>query len=487
MKRRSFVQASLGGALLATPLRRLLAAAAGGQIPAVKLDGTATTLESAAISELAASLRGTLILPDHNEYESARRTWNRMIDRRPAMVVRCAGAADVANAVTFARERSLLLAVRGGGHSFPGHSTCDGGMVIDLSPMRDVRVDLARRTAVAAGGCWGRDVDGETQHYKLVTTLGQISDTGIGGLTLGGGYGWLSRKHGLACDNLVSLDVVGADGQLRRASADENPDLFWALRGGGGNFGVATAFEYRLHPLDPGVAGGNMAWSMKDGVEIANRFAELNEKAPRELSLDLSAWIEGGERYIGIDGCYAGDPATGLKLLEPLSKWGKNRQGKFEATTYQAVQRQFDTRPDGPGNHYVKAGLIREFTPEFVRFLAKDFKPGQDFGMYLQNASGAVGDVAPEATAVWNRKAIGNFMLLGAWRDTADNERNIAEIRAAWEQVAPFTAGYYANLHDTDRITAPTSHGGNQARLAAIKKKYDPQNLFRLNPNIAPA
>jgi FAD binding domain/Berberine and berberine like len=473
--------------MLAAPLARLIAATpVGSEIPAIKASGEATIIEKTAMDEFAASLRGQLILADHPEYETARRIWNRMIDKRPAMIVRCAGAADVASAISFARERGLLLAVRGGGHSFPGYSTCDGGMVIDLSPMKTVRVDLAARSAVAAGGAWGRDVDAETQHYELVTTLGQISDTGIAGLTLGGGYGWLSRKFGLACDNLLSADIVTADGQLRRASHDENPDLFWGIRGGGGNFGVVTAFEYRLHPLKRQVLAGGMRWPIARARTVANFYSEFNERAPRELSLDLSVFILGGERFIAIDGCYAGDVATGTKLLEPLKRLGKPAYGSFQPRNYTAVQRDFDDKPGDPAYHYMKGGLVREFTPEFVTHLARDFQPSAHCFIYMQNASGAVGDVAPDATAFWNRKAICNLMVMGEWRDPAQTDRNRADIRAAFDGLARFTAGYYVNLNDADKSTVSPNYGDNFPRLAALKRKYDAQNLFRLNSNIAP-
>jgi FAD/FMN-containing dehydrogenase len=245
------------------PVGRLAAAAVGdaqpgGDIRALKLSGTETTIESAAVRELRASLKGTLLAPGEEGYDTARRVWNGMIDKHPALIARCAESADVVHAVTFARERELLLAVRGGGHSFPGYSTCEGGLLIDLSPMRSVVVRPDARTALAGGGAWGAHVDGEAQMHALATTLGQISNTGIAGLTLGGGFGWLSRRFGLACDNLLSVELVTADGKLRRLSEHDEPDLFWAIRGGGGNFGVATSFEYRLHPLNPTVIAGHL-------------------------------------------------------------------------------------------------------------------------------------------------------------------------------------------------------------------------------------
>src|SRR5882672_12907322 len=260
MKRREFFTASLASAAIAAlPVRRLWAeGVAGSSIPdadiaAIKLNGGPIVIPGAAVADLRSRLRGALLVPGQEGYEQARRIWNHMIDRHPALIARCAGPADVAAALAFARERELLLAVRGGGHSFPGYSTCDGGMVIDLSGMTRVTVDARNQTAHVSGGAWVAHVDGPAQQQGLATTLGQISNTGVGGLTLGGGFGWLSRRFGLACDNLLGAELVTADGKLRRVSAKDEPDLFWAIRGGGGNFGVATSFDYRLHPLNPTV------------------------------------------------------------------------------------------------------------------------------------------------------------------------------------------------------------------------------------------
>ncbi|MGH8314825.1 MAG: FAD-binding oxidoreductase, partial [Steroidobacterales bacterium] len=256
VKRREFCKATLVGSVAAACTSagiRAFAedspAPAGGDIPAVKLSGEATVIPAAAVKNLAGDLHGSLLTSSDKDYDQARRIWNKMIDRRPALVARCSGAADVARAVAFARERDLLVAVRGGGHSFPGYSVCNGGLMIDLSPMRSVVVDPIAKTARVAGGAWIGDLDWEAQLYGLATPMGEISNTGVAGLTLGGGYGWLARRYGLACDNLVSVDLISADAKFHRVSAAENPDLFWAVRGGGGNFGVVTSFEFRLHPI----------------------------------------------------------------------------------------------------------------------------------------------------------------------------------------------------------------------------------------------
>jgi FAD/FMN-containing dehydrogenase len=490
MKRRTFCQASIGTAVLAAPLGRLVAAdkPAFSGVTAIKLSGQATVIEKAALNELSRSLQGQLILATSSEYDGARRVWNRMIDKRPAMIVRCVDAADVSRAITLAREKELLLAVRGGGHSFPGLSTCDGGMVLDVSAMKTVSVDVKGRRVVAGAGCWGGHVDGATQEHDLATTMGQISDTGIAGLTLGGGFGWLSRQFGLACDNLVSVEIVTADGKKRRASADENPDLFWGLRGGGGNFGVATQFEYRLHPVSQQVIGGGMYWQIADAPAVIDFYRETTARGPRELSLDLSVWLSREQgRCVGIELCHAGDIASGMKVIESLRRIGKPLRDTIEVRKYVDVQRQFDDGNISGRLHYIKGGFVPEISPAFADFIAKGFEPVSGAAVYMQNASGAVGDIAPEASAFWNRKAVANLMVLAEWADPADTERMRAAVRAEWDQLAPYTAGYYSNLSDAANDTVSRNYGANYPRLVELKKKLDPTNMFRLNSNVSPA
>ena len=490
MRRRTFCQATIGTAALAAPLGRLLAAdkPALVDIPAIKLSGQSTVIDKAALNELSRSLHGQLILADSDDYDTARRVWNRMIDKRPAMIVRCADAADVSRAVTFARERELLLAVRGGGHSFPGLSTCDGGMMLEVSPMKAVSVDVKGRRVVAGAGCWGGHVDGETQQHDLATTMGQISDTGVAGLTLGGGFGWLSRQFGLACDNLISVEIVNADGKVRRASKNENPDLFWGLRGGGGNFGVATKFEYALHPVAQQAIGGGIYWQIADAPAVLDFYRETTAKGPRELSLDLSVWLSKDKgRCIGIDLCHAGDIASGMKVIEVMRRIGKPLRDTIEVRKYVDIQRQFDDGNISGALHYIKGGFVPEMTPAFADFLAKGLEPPSGVPVYMQNASGAVGDIAPGATAFWNRRAIANLMVLGERGEPADNERMRAAVRTAWDQLAPFTAGYYVNLSDAAKETTSRNYGANYSRLVELKKKFDPANMFRLNSNVVPA
>jgi FAD/FMN-containing dehydrogenase len=391
-------------------------------------------------------------------------------------------------AVTFARERELLLAVRGGGHSFPGYSTCDGGLVIDLSSMNSVRVHAPTRTAHVGGGAWVVHVDTATQKEGLATTLGQISNTGVGGLTLGGGFGWLSRRFGLACDNLISAELVTADGKLRRVSEKDEPDLFWAIRGGGGNFGVATSFEYRLHPLKLGVLAGHIDYpapQVKDAIEF---YADLISNAPRELSVDLSLspgadGQPGAQIYV----LYTGDAKGGNKLLESLQRFGKPIKNTIGPKTYLAVQSQFDGPPVDPSNSYIKGGFVREYSPGLIEALAREFRPDARISAFFQNANGAVADVPQAATAFSHRNAIANMILLGHWDDASYNEEGRAMLRVNWDKLAAFTDGYYVNLNDADPKGTDRNYGPNFTRLAALKKQFDPLNLFRLNANIKPA
>ena len=491
MKRRDFCSATLLGGAASTLPRISLGASSEGlaDIPAVKLSGAATTLKKADLAGLAPRLAGQLIVPGHKDYDTARRIWNPMFDRRPALIVRCANAMDVKAAIDFARAHELLLAVRGGGHSFPGYSTCDGGLVIDLSPMRDVRIDAARRIATVAPGAWVSDVDSNTLKQGLVTTMGQISDTGIAGLTLGGGYGWLSRRHGLACDNLVAADLITADGKLRRVSAQDNADLFWAIRGGGGNFGVVTSFDYRLHEQQAQVYAAYISYPLENLRAVMELYEETTAHGPRELSLDLS--IEASDRgdpLVAIYACYSGDPAKGPALIAPFEKVAKQFQGGHGVESYERVQHQSDGPHLSNNLHYLKAGLVTGFKPELIEVLQREFRPSAQVFIYMQNASGAVGDVAPDATAFWNRKSMTNLMIMGSWKNAADTEQHRATIRAGWDKVAPFTQGFYVNLSDGDQQPGTSrAYGSNYPRLAQIKKQYDPRNQFRLNSNVAPA
>ena len=492
MKRRDFCRMSVAaGAATWLPAGRLLSApgdaSRGADLRAVKLSGAETTIERAAVQDLRASLSGTLLAPGDGGYETARHVWNGMIDKHPALIARCADTADVVRAVTFARERELLLAVRGGGHSFPGYSMCDGGLVIDLSTMRTVEVHAHDRTVRAGGGAWGAHVDAATQKYSLATTLGQISNTGVAGLTLGGGFGWLSRRFGLACDNLISVELVTADGKVRRVGEHEEPDLFWAIRGGGGNFGVATSFEYRLHPLDPTVIAGSVSFPTAQTKDLIEFYATLITHAPKELSVDLG--LGGNEDETPgahLNVVYSGDAKSAGKVLEPLQRFGKSLQNTIRPQNYLVVQTWFDPPPVDPMHHYLKGGFVSEYSSGLVEALT-EFRPDKQTEIYFQNSNGAVADIPQTATAFPHRHTIANMMLLCEWKERSQDEPGRAAARATWSKLAPFTDGYYVNLNDADPKGTESNYGPNFSRLAELKKRFDTQNLFRLNANIKPA
>jgi len=495
MQRREFCKSAVIGGALATlpaPLMRAFAAdpapAAGAELQAVTLSGKPTLIPAAAVKEFGANLRGTLLTASDADYDHVRRLWNKMIDRRPALIARCSGAADIAHAVSFARERELLVAVRGGGHSFPGYSMCEGGLLIDLSTMHGVRVDPVARTAQVAGGAWLGDLDWEAQQFGLATTLGQISNTGVAGLTLGGGYGWLARRHGLACDNLVSADLVTADGKLRHVSKTENPDLFWAIRGGGGNFGVVSSFEYRLHEVGPKVLAGDLVYAPAQTRDALEYHAHFAASAPRELSADFS-WggAEGEDGDLTLSVCYVGDLKVGEKVLQPLRAGVKTRADTIHAQDYLAVQRQFDGPPLSSRNSYLKGGYVADVTPALIDALMNEVKPNAFLSIILEHCGGAISDVAPTATALAHRSEQYQLLMAASWTDAADNDVNRAKIHAAWDKVSKFTSGFYVNLNSPDQKAVDDNYGPNRARLVALKKEYDPANLFRLNANIRPA
>jgi FAD binding domain/Berberine and berberine like len=486
MKRRTFCGVALvAGAAASLRTHRLMSAPTdsgqlGAELRAVKLSGNETTLERAAVQDLRASLGGSLLVPGQEGYETARRVWNGMIDRRPALIARCKDTADVVRAVTFARERELLLAVRGGGHSFPGYSTCDGGLLIDLSLINSVRVDAGARTAHVGGGAWVFHVDTAAQREGLATTLGEISNTGVGGLTLGGGFGWLARRFGLACDNLLSAELVTADGTVRRVSKVDEPDLFWAIRGGGGNFGIATAFEFQLHQVNSGVIAGHVDYPATQIRDAVGFYGEMLARAPRELSLDLAASGRGAQIYA----VYTGPAGNAEKVLQPLRSFGKPISNTIAAQSYLAVQAQFDGPPLDPANNYLKGGFVREFPAGLIEVLTHELAAHDRLGVYIQNANGAVADVPKAATAFSHRDAMANLMLNGRWTDPTYNEEGRALIRGTWDKLAPFTDGYYVNLNDADPKGVDGNYGPNFRRLAMLKKQFDPLNLFRLNANI---
>ncbi len=448
-------------------------------------------LNDTTIEKFKASLRGELIQQSDQRYDEARKVWNGMFDRRPALIARCAGTADVISAVNFARDRGLRAAVRGGGHSFPGHSVCDGGLVIDLSPMQGIRVDPAARTARAQAGVKWIAFDYETQAFGLATTGGTASDTGIAGLTLGGGLGWLSSKYGLTVDNLISADVVTADGRFLTASATENQDLFWGLRGGGGNFGVVTSFEYRLHPVGPTILGGMVLYPLAKAKEVLRFYREFSKSAPDELTMYAACLNPpDGDTMVALICCYCGPMDKGEEVIRPLKTWGPPVQDVLGPLPYVAQQCLTDAALPTGSYYYTKADFLADLTDEAIEVFAEyaATKPSPLSAVLVQTARGAASRVASDAMAFPHRTFPYAPVIVSQWLDAADSDKNVSWARDFWRALQPFAGGgvYVNDLGQDDQDRVRVAYGANYQRLAALKKKYDPDNLFRLNPNIMP-
>ena len=505
--RREFVQSALvASAGLFIPASRVWADAAdrgamSGELAARTGSGKSISLAASEIKDLRASLRGPLLLPRDVGYDAARRLWDPSFDRHPALIIRARGAADVVQAVRFAQGHALLTAVRGGGHSTTGQSSCDGGLMLDLSLMTGVHVDRERRRARAQGGVLLGDVDRSTQAVGLATTLGTATDTGIAGLTLGGGMGRLMRSFGLACDNLISVDIVTADGKLRHASDVENPDLFWAVRGGGGNYGVVTTFEYRLHPLAHKVLGGTRIYPYGRARSVLHAATELAERAPDELTLSvILANNPPGDRagmptghYVVVPVFYSGELRDADRVLEPLKRLGTPLHQSVTAESYLAAQGAVGAAPVAVPtdvSSYMQTGFLDATPDAFFDELLRRFDatpPVLDCEVELAQMGGAVARVPPDATAYWNRRAKYDLFVNGSWADHSQSEFNLQALDDVWKGVEGFTRGYYVNTSPGEseaRVRA--TYGGNHARLVRLKDKYDPTNLFRLNSNIKP-
>jgi FAD/FMN-containing dehydrogenase len=457
------------------------------------ITGEEATLDGATVDGFRASLRGPLISSDSPGYDETRKVWNGMIDRRPALIARCAGLADVVAAVRFARSRELLVSVRGGGHNAPGVAVCEGGLMIDLAGMRGVRVDPAQLTARAEGGATWADFDRETQAFGLATTGGAISNTGIGGLTLGGGLGWLAGKYGLVCDNLLSVDLVTADGTVLMASATENAELFWGLRGGGGNFGVVTSFEYRLHPVGP-VLAGPVLYPFAKAKEALTLYRDFAGSIPDEVNT-LGALLTSpdGDPVAAIAVCYNGSHEAGEKALRPLRTLGPPLADEIAPTPYCKIQTLFDEAFLRGRRYYFKSNFTRRISDDMIDTLVEHFRaaPSPMSMVYFQQLGNAANRVDATATAFSHRDALCEWGCDAVWLDPAEDAANIRWAREAAEAMLPFTTGSdYVNHigleaeEGTDRIKA--AFGANYDRLVALKNRYDPTNLFRHNQNIKP-
>ena len=453
--------------------------------------GRERVINDAVIYKFAADFRGELLRPDDQRYDAARKVWNGMIDRRPALIARCAGVADVVAAVRFAHTHELLVSVRGGGHNITGNAVCEGGLMIDLSPMKSVRVDPVKRTARAeAGLTWG-EYNRETQAFGLASTGGVVSTTGIAGLTLGGGLGWLMGKHGLSCDNLLSADIVTAEGEFLTASADQHRDLFWGLRGGGGNFGIATSFEYRLHPVGP-VLAGMVLHPMAKAREALRFYRDYARRCPDE-ALAAAALMTSpeGAPVVAIIVAYIGDLTAGEAVVAPVRKFGSPLLDTIAPTSYVELNTLFDAAvPYGGVQRYWKSSFLKELGDDLIQILIeRSAKMLSPMSMVLFfHLHGAAARVDRNATAFGLRDDQWDYDVISQWTDPAESAGHIRWTREFWNAVEPFATGeVYVNHLDSEeatRIRAAYSHG--YERLVALKNKYDPTNLFRLNQNIKP-
>jgi FAD/FMN-containing dehydrogenase len=465
------------------------------------LEGSDLELDDAIVAALKSRLRGALLLPGEPGYDESRTLWNAMIDRRPALVARCLGVADVIECVRFAREHRVLLCVKGGGHNIAGLAVADGSLLVDMSSMRGVWVDAARRVARAQAGCLLGDVDRETQLHGLATVLGFVSLTGVAGLTLGGGFGYLTRRWGWTADNVVGAEVVTADGRLVRASAEEHPDLFWALRGGGGNFGVVTAIDYRLHPVGPNVVGGLVAWPASDAPAVLELYRTLAESAPPELTLvallrraPAAPWLpkeRHGTPIVALLACHSGALEDAERAVAPIKSFGRPIGDVLVRRPYGQVQALLDaTQPKGR-RYYWKSEYLAAIEPALcagvVEHAAAIRSPHS--AVVLFQIGGALNRLAADHSPVGHRDARYVLNLAGSWERPEDDDANVEWARAAWRDLKRFsTGGTYLNFLNREEVAErlDAALGGALRRLAEIKAAWDPENLFRTNHNIRP-
>lgn len=460
-----------------------------------------TTLAATTIDELKRHIGGQVILPHDSAYEAARRIWNAMIDKHPALIVRCASTSDVLRSVNFARDNGLPLAVRGGGHNIAGNAMCDDGLVIDLSQMKTAKVDPGSRRVTIEGGATLADLDAATQAHGLATPVGINSTTGVAGLTLGGGFGWLSRKYGMTIDNLESAEVVTAAGEVVHASATEHPDLFWAIRGGSGNFGVVTHFEYRLHDVGPEIMSGLIVYPLSEAKQVLQHYREFMAKAPDELSvwavlrkappLPFLPEEVHGKEMIALAVFYAGDPNQAEPLIAPLHKFGTTLGAHIGVQPYIAWQQAFDPLLAPGARNYWKSHnfsmLNDKLFDAVIEYIEK--LPSSQCEIFFGAIGGATSRPTPDSAAYAHRDAKFVMNVHGRWDDPADDERCIQWARDFFNASAPFASGgVYVNFltaDEGDRVR--DAYGPNYDRLAKVKRKYDPTNLFRVNQNIRPA
>ena len=454
---------------------------------------TISTLDRDSIADLSARCSGTLLLPGEPGYDEARRIHNGLIDKRPALIARCLGTADIVDAVKFARARGLEVAVRGGGHNVAGKAVCDGGLMLDLSRMKGIHVDPERRTVRAQGGVTWREFNRATQLDGLASTGGVISTTGIAGLTLGGGLGWLMGQHGLALDNLVSAEVVTAAGDVVRASEKDNADLFWALRGAGANFGVAAWLEYRLHPVGP-VTSGLVAHPITEARAVWQFFREFTASLPDAVTAFaalLHAPDGSGTKLAAIIACHAGPLAEGEAALRPIKTFGSPALDVIGPSTYEATNMMLDAGFPAGALNYWKSSFLTELSDAAIDTMIARFatSPSAMSSLLVEHVHGAMTRVGVSETAFPHRRPGYNFLVVAEWLDPRDNARNLAWARETYDAMQPYYApGRYVNYLEKDEVgdAVRAAYGPNYDRLRSLKAKYDPTNFFHLNQNIPP-
>ena len=454
-------------------------------------DRSGASIAGDIVDAFAVSVAGKTIRPDAPDYEGARRIWNASVQKHPGLIVRCAGTADVVQAVRFARANNVLVAVRGGGHNVAGRALCDDGIVIDLSDMKAVFVDPVTRTVRVQGGATLGDVDRETHAFGLAVPAGVVSRTGIGGLALGGGVGWLVRKYGLTCDNVLSFEVVTADGKVVTASAEENADLFWALRGGGGNFGVVTSFLFQARPVST-VLGGLIVHARERARDVIRHYRDFMATAPEELTAYTAmVTTPDGQPAVAVISCWCGDPREGERVLKPLREFGPPLMDAVQTMPFPAMQRILDDGfPDGAYNYW-KSTFIRQLSDEAIDLLVEHANRMRSplSALVIEYYAGAAGRVGTSQTAFAQRQAEYDIGFMAQWTDAAEKDVHTAWARDVSDAMKPHSSGgYLLNfLSDEDPDTIRGAFGANYPRLAEVKKKFDPTNFFSINQNVRPA
>lgn len=437
------------------------------------------------------TIKGAMLQPGDAEYDNARKVWNSMIDRNPALIAQCTNADDIVECVKFARKHNMLVSVRGGGHNVAGNAVCDGGLMIDLSKMKEIKVDVANKTATAEPGVILREFDAATIQHGLATTGGTVSDTGLAGLTLGGGLGWLMGKYGITVDNLLSAEMILANGEKVTVDKDTHPDLFWAIRGGGGNFGIVSKFKYQLHEFGPNVVGGLILHPMEQGKALMQFYREFARNAPDELMAYSGFMVTpDGLPVAFVLPAWLGDPKDGEKHLAPLRSFGTPLADMVTEMPYTALQSILDAAAPAGIRRYWKSGYFTELSDQLLDIVLKHVatRPSPMTPVLFFHMRGAAARVAGDATAFGNRRDQWDSDIISQWLNAADDEKNITWTRNFWKEIEPLTNGVYVNhLGSDDDPRVANAYGSNFENLKAIKKKYDPNNFFRMNNNIKPA